>query len=160
MKLYADESTSPFAGCLPLIVQAPVVGVVHAVFLHQTIAGHANSLLTEQLVGVPLGASLLGALVGGSATIATWSVIGVLILAIVVVAEVTRRMFRPPIIEGDTASPLTGATAARLAGDLQFTTAVFAMFLPLAAVIYLTTTVLWTLVQRILLRRRYPLAAP
>jgi len=31
---------------------------------------------------------------------------------------------------------------------------------PLAAALYLTVTVVWTLVQRMLLRRRYPLPVP
>jgi YidC/Oxa1 family membrane protein insertase len=47
-----------------------------------------------------------------------------------------------------------------IAGALQFTTAVVAVFVPLAAVLYLTTTVVWTLVQRLVLRRRYPPADP
>ena len=41
---------------------------------------------------------------------------------------------------------------------LGFTTAVFAPFVPLAAALYLATTVAWTLVQRVVLRRRYPWA--
>lgn len=49
MKLYADEKASPFAGCLPVLIQAPIVGVIYSVFLHASIAGHANALLTEEL---------------------------------------------------------------------------------------------------------------
>jgi membrane protein insertase Oxa1/YidC/SpoIIIJ len=40
---------------------------------------------------------------------------------------------------------------------MHYLTAVFAAFVPLAAALYLTVTVIWTLVQRALLRRRYPL---
>ncbi|WP_374192233.1 hypothetical protein [Microbacterium sp. SD291] len=40
---------------------------------------------------------------------------------------------------------------------LHYLTAVFAVFVPLAAALYLTVTVMWTLVQRAVLRRRYPL---
>lgn len=58
-------------------------------------------------------------------------------------------------------SPLTGSAAspgipAGLLGLLQFATAVIATFVPLAAGIYLLTTVAWTLGQRLLLRRIYP----
>jgi YidC/Oxa1 family membrane protein insertase len=45
----------------------------------------------------------------------------------------------------------------RMFGTLHYLTAVFAVFVPLAAALYLTVTVVWTLVQRMLLRRRYPL---
>jgi YidC/Oxa1 family membrane protein insertase len=157
MKLYADEKTSPFAGCLPMLAQAPVVAIVYALFLHPAIAGHANTLLTQQLLGVPLGLSAFTAVTSG-ATLATAGVFAGVVAVIVVVAELTRRAFRPQIAEPMDASPLAGAGMARIAGVLQFTTAVFALFVPLAAALYLATTVAWTLVQRVVLRRRFPLA--
>lgn len=155
MKLYADEKTSPLAGCAPVLIQAPIVGVVYALFLYPVIAGHPNALLTDQLLGVPLGASLVGTMVGGTATGATALVFGILLLVIVVVAEVTRRVFRP--VDGGATDAAPGAeTVARMAGFLQFGTAVVAIFVPLAAALYLVVTVAWTLVQRIVLRRRFP----
>ena len=158
MKLYADEKTSPLAGCLPMLAQAPVIAVVYTLFLHTSIAGHTNALLAEQLLGVPLGASLVGVVATGAAAPATLAVFAGVIVVIVVVAEITRRAFRPPVGAGPDASPLAGADMARVAGALQFTTAVFAMFVPLAAALYLATTVAWTLAQRVVLRRIYPLA--
>jgi len=158
MKLYADEKTSPLAGCLPMLAQAPVIAIVYTLFLHTSIAGHANALLTEQLLGVPLGASLVGVVATGAAAPATLAVFAGVIVVIVVVAEITRRAFRPPVDAGPDASPLAGAGMARVAGALQFTTAVFAMFVPLAAALYLATTVAWTPVQRVVLRRIHPLA--
>jgi YidC/Oxa1 family membrane protein insertase len=159
MKLYADEKASPFAGCLPMLAQAPVVAIVYALFLHTAIAGHANALLAEQLFGVPLGTSLVGAVTAGGATASTWGVFAGVLALIVVVAELTRRAFRPSV-DGSAGpdSPLAGAGMARVAGLLQFTTAVFALFVPLAAALYLAVTVTWTLVQRLVLRRFYPLA--
>lgn len=157
MKLYADEGVSPLAGCLPLLAQAPVLGVVYALFAFAVIAGHPNALLAEQLAGVPLGTSLVVAVTGGGATFATVAVFAALIAVIVATAEVTRRRFRPPVVEGADASPAAAATG-RLVGALPFTTAAVAMFVPLAAALYLTTTVVWTLLQRLILRRRYPLA--
>ena len=62
MKLYADENASPFAGCLPLLIQAPIVGVIYALFVHARIAGAANDLLLQHVFGVPLGASAVGML--------------------------------------------------------------------------------------------------
>ncbi|WP_127473976.1 YidC/Oxa1 family membrane protein insertase [Microbacterium sulfonylureivorans] len=160
MKLYSDERTSPFAGCLPLLAQAPVIAVVYALFAYPTIAGHANGLLAEQLIGVPLGTSLVGAIASGTATAATFAVFGCLIAVIVIAAEITRRAFRPPAAVDADASPLAGPGMLRTMGALQFSTAVVALFVPLAAALYLATTVVWTLVQRMILRRRYPLATP
>lgn len=157
MKLYADENTSPFAGLLPVLAQAPIVGIIYALFLHSTIAGHPNALLTEQLARVPLGTSVVGSL--GTFDPATGVVFGILIAIMCVVAEITRRAFRPPVAAAADAdaSPLTSVGAQRVMGLLQYATAVVLLFVPLAAALYLTVTVAWTLVQRLLLRRRYPL---
>lgn len=153
LALYKAENASPLAGCLPLIVQGAVVGILYTLFLRPEIAGHSNELLTHDLFGAPLGTSLLSAIGGGldAATAAVWAVVLVLIL---VVAEITRRVFRPQVpAEGPLASPgMLGMMNA-----LHYLTAVFAVFVPLAAALYLVVTVTWTLVQRALLRRRYPL---
>lgn len=153
MMLYADEKASPFAGCLPVLIQAPVVGIIYALFLHTAIAGHPNNLLTEQLFGVPLGASLIGSIGSGSATWLVVAVFGVLILLIVAVAEITRRVLRPAPTAA--ASTPGGEGLLRVAGVLQFGTAVAAVFVPLAAGLYLLVTVAWTLAQRSILRRRF-----
>jgi len=156
MKLYRDENASPFAGCLPLLVQAPVVGVIYALFLHTTIDGSANALLSETLFGVPLGSSLFGSVAHSALDSTTALVLGAVVLLIAAVGELTRRMLRPP-------TPAEGAPLAagvtRLAGVLQFATAGIALFVPLAAGIYLLVTVAWTLIQRVVLRRRYPIGA-
>ena len=155
MKLYADEKASPFAGCTPVLIQAPVVGIIYTLFLHTVIAGHPNHLLTEEVFGVPLGASLVGSIASGSLTLPAVAVFGAVILLIVAVAEITRRLLRP----APPASATTpgGEGMLRLVGVLQFGTAVAAVFVPLAAGLYLLVTVAWTLAQRLILRRRFPI---
>ncbi|SFS17081.1 YidC/Oxa1 family membrane protein insertase [Microbacterium sp. cf046] len=154
MKLYADEKASPFAGCAPVLLQAPVVGIVYALFLHTVIAGHTNDLLAEELFGVPLGSSLIGSIGNGSLTLPAVAVFGVVILLIVAVAEVTRRLLRPD--PTTLASTPGGQRTLRWVGLLQFGTAVAAVFVPLAAGLYLLVTVAWTLAQRVILRRKFP----
>ena len=158
MQLYRDENTSPFAGCLPILIQAPIVGVLYAIFLHPVIAGHSNALLTETVYGVPLGSSLAGVLAAGATDASALVVFAVLVLLIAAVGETTRRLLRPapiPRVEGSAGSP--GAVIpAGLLGVLQFATAVVAIFVPLAAGLYLLVTVAWTLGQRLILRRMYP----
>lgn len=157
LALYRDEKTSPFAGMLPVLAQAPVVGLLYTLFIRPEIAGHPNDLLTHDLFGAPLGESLASAVFGGAATPATLAVFAVLLLVIVATAEVTRRVFRPAATDDD--SPMNSPAMQRVFGALHYLTAVFALFAPLAAALYLTVTVVWTLVQRMLLRRRYPLPA-
>lgn len=158
LQLYRDENVSPFAGLLPILAQAPVVGLVYAVFLHTTIAGHPNALLGETLFGVPLGSSLAGMIGAGTADLSSLAVFGTVILMIAAVGELTRRLLRPPMPERDPDSPIPAVPVALL-GALQFVTAVIAIFVPLAAALYLAVTVAWTLGQRLVLRRRYPLPA-
>ena len=159
MELYRAENTSPFAGILPVLAQAPVVGLLYTLFLRPEIAGHPNDLLTHDLFGAPLGTSLVSALTSGTATPSTFLVFGVLLAVMIAVAEVTRRVFRPVPVEGDD-SPLNSPAMLRVVSSLHYLTAVFAAFVPLAAALYLTVTVVWTLVQRVILRRRFPLPAP
>jgi len=153
MQLYRDENASPFAGFLPLLAQAPIVGLLYAVFLHPAIAGHANALLNASLFTVPLGTAFVPALWAGSLDSAMLAVFGVLLALICTVAEITRRVFRMPTPAGTPAPAGVGA----LVGVLQFVTAVVALFVPLAAGLYLLVTVTWTLVQRVILRRIHPL---
>lgn len=158
LELYRRENTSPFAGMLPVLAQAPVVGLLYTLFLRPEIAGHPNDLLTHDLFGAPLGTSVVSAVFGGTASPATLLVFGALAVIMLVVADISRRVFRPaPVPEGAEDSPLSSPAMLRVAGALHYLTVVFAAFVPLAAALYLTVTVVWTLVQRMLLRRRYPL---
>lgn len=155
LDLYRREKVSPFAGMLPVLLQAPLVGVLYAVFLHPTVAGHANSLLTHSLLGVPLSSSLAGAVGAAGVDPAVLLVTGGIVVAIAAVGELTRRLLRVPPPRAD-GSPVPTVPHGLL-GVLQFITAVVAVFVPLAAGIYLLITVVWTLGQRLLLRRIYPL---
>lgn len=155
MQLYRDENTSPLAGILPALVQAPIVGLIYAVFLHTSVAGHPNDLLTEHVLGVPLGTSLVGS--AGAFSVEAAVVFGILIALMAVVAEITRRVFRPTLPADPDASPLASAGVQRALGFLPYLSVVFAAFVPLAAAIYLAVTVTWTLGQHWILRRMYPL---
>lgn len=151
MQLYRDAGVSPVAGCLPVLAQAPVVGLLYAVFLHAQVAGHANALLAESVAGVPLGTSLLAAVTSGAADAMTVALLGGVIVVIAGAGELTRRFLRPP---QDPAAP---AWAGRLVAVLPFTTAIVALFVPLAAGLYLAVTSVWTFGQRWVLRRIYPI---
>jgi YidC/Oxa1 family membrane protein insertase len=77
MALYAAENASPLAGCLPLLLQAPVLSLIYGLFLLPTINGHENELLGHTLAGAPLGTSFATALTGGT------DPIGVLVSAVI-----------------------------------------------------------------------------
>lgn len=157
LELYRSENTSPFAGMLPVLAQAPVVGILYTLFIRPDIAGHPNELLTHDLLGAPLGTSLVHMLTVGPFSWPTLLVTAGLVLIMIVIADITRRVFTPQPVDD---SPLSSPGMLRVMNALHYLTAVFAVFVPLAAGIYLTVTVAWTLVQRVVLRRRYPLPEP
>lgn len=148
MALYRAENVSPTAGIVPMLLQAPVISIVYALFIRGTIGGHANALLASSIGGVPLGASL-------AATGITWP--GVLVFAgvllvVATVALLARRSARRLVV-----APVDAA-AARLGSVLSwlpFVTLIVASVVPLAAALYLATTTTWTLVERAILRRKY-----
>ena len=57
--LYKREGTSMFAGFGPLLLQWPFLSVMYLLFRSPTVGGTANTLLTHDLFGVPLGAHWL-----------------------------------------------------------------------------------------------------
>ena len=152
MELYTEEKASPLAGCLPTLIQAPIVSVVYALFILATINGHPNGLLTETLFQIPLGTSLFAFLGAGQA----WPGIAVylVLLAIIgVVAALQRRLAAAN--STPLADELTPAMAQMnsIVSWLPFLTVVFAAIVPLAATVYLTITTTWTLCERVVVRR-------
>jgi YidC/Oxa1 family membrane protein insertase len=83
-------------------------------------------------------------------------VFAVLIAALVVVAHLSRRAAQrvtlpAPAASGDPADQ--AALVARVAGVAPFLTVVAALFVPLAATLYLVVSSTWSLAERSLLRR-------
>lgn len=149
MALYKSERVSPTAGILPLLLQAPVISIVYALFIRGTIGGHANALLASTIGGVPLGASL-------AATGVTWP--GVLVFASLMVVIGTVAWLSRRVAQRIAIQPVDATTTASINSVLSwlpFITLIVAAVVPLAAALYLATTAAWTLVERALLRRRY-----
>src|SRR5258708_516613 len=53
--LYKREGTSMFAGFAPLLLQWPFLSVMYLLFRSPQVGGTANTLLSRDLFGVPLG---------------------------------------------------------------------------------------------------------
>ena len=148
LALYAAEKVSPFAGCLPVLAQAPVLTLVYALFASPQIAGAPNVLLAGELLGAPLGRHLAD-LAAGIAV--SDLVFAGLLAALVVVAVLARRaaLRQPPAVPA--AAAPSGLT--RALTFAPFITVIAAAFLPLAATLYLTVSAAWSLGERAVLRR-------
>lgn len=170
MELYAAEKSSPFAGILPALAQAPVLSLVYGLFVLAIINGHTNALLGMHLFGVPLGTSLVTFLGSGMPPLGL-IVFAALLLAIAATAWMSRRHALKvaadnPVVPPTSASASPSVTASgapalptapawlpSALSWLPFITVLFAAFVPLAATLYLAVTTAWTLVERALLRR-------
>jgi len=168
--LYAAENASPLAGCLPLLVQAPIVSIVYGLFVLGEINGHGNALLDGTLLGSPLGTSILTGVTGwGAAAGPAVLLVGGGVLAVLLAAQLlSRRLMLAQAATGAPA-PTPGATAvapgapaltpgaqAAMTGALSWLpliSVLFAAFVPLAAALYLTVSAVWGVSERALLWR-------
>jgi YidC/Oxa1 family membrane protein insertase len=158
MELYAEEKASPLAGCLPTLLQAPVLSVLYGLFVLASIDGHPNGLLTEHLLSVPLGTSLPSFLGAGAA----WPgvlVYLVLLAGIATVAVLSRAHSLRNAEPAAEDAPAGMQQVTRVLSWAPLMTVVFAALVPLAATLYLAVSTTWTLVERALLRRRLGAAA-
>ena len=150
-ELYRAENTSQFSGVLPALAHAPVLSVVYSLFVRNTIDGHANALLSQQLFAAPLGGSFVHLLAGGSVGILVFLA---LFCELAGVARTSRRIaLRLQLV--DTEAPASAVRITRALSWLPFVTIVFAAVVPLAAALYLAASATWTLGERMLLRRWY-----
>ena len=151
--LYQREGTGPFASVLPLLAQWPFLSVMYLMFRSATVNGAANKLLSDGLFSVPLGAHWLsGALFSGHDAV----FIGVLALLVALCwlsARLAKRSAPAP-------AAAQGQAAGLLTRVLPYVTVVFAAFAPLATVLYLLTTVAWTMGERSLFLHRTEPPAP
>jgi YidC/Oxa1 family membrane protein insertase len=162
--LYKREGTSVFAGFAPLLLQWPFLSVMYLLFRSPTVGGTANTLLTHDLLGVPLGAHWLS---GAGLASAQGAVFLGLFVLLAGLCWLSARLGRLMTAQATGTSPAAGAAGrpGLLVRALPYLTVVIAAFAPLAAGIYLLTTLAWSLAERMLYsrsagRKAGPLSAP
>jgi YidC/Oxa1 family membrane protein insertase len=157
------EGTSLFAGVLPLLAQWPFFSVLYRLFLTPVISGHPNALLSDQLLGVPLGSRWLAGAGPFSAHGAVFlGLFALLALVSWAAVRLARRFTAAAGAAGAAGAAAAGAPAAARPGGavgwltrvLPYLTIVIAAFVPLAAGLYLLTTTAWTAAERTVLMRR------
>jgi YidC/Oxa1 family membrane protein insertase len=140
--LYQREGTSLLAGIWPILAQWPFLSVMYLLFRSPRLAGGANQLLTHSLLGVPLGAHWLSGAALGAHGAVFLGVLAVLAGLCWLSARIARRMAPAP------AAARTPGAQRLISTVLPYATVVFAAFLPLAAGLYLVTTVAWSTGER------------
>jgi YidC/Oxa1 family membrane protein insertase len=132
--LHKNAGVSPLAGLGPMLAQAPFFIVWFRIF---TVPGTDGGLLADTFLGAALSSHL------------TWAFIPLLGVLAAVAAATAWRGRRVAAANGTPAPPAVFAA-------LPFLVLVSALFLPLAAVLYLATTTTWTLAESVALRRGLP----
>ena len=150
--LYRQEGTSMFASLTPLLVQWPFLSVMYLLFRSPLIAGKPNTLLGHDLLGVTLGSHWLSG--AGPASLQGGVFLGLFALLAGLCwlsSRLAQLMSSPAATDPKTPAPRgTGV----LVKALPYLTVVIAAFTPLAAGIYLLTSMGWSLVERRFFFRR------
>jgi YidC/Oxa1 family membrane protein insertase len=157
---YQREGGGLLLGCLPPLLQLPFFSVVYRLFLSGSVGGQPNRLLAHHLLSAPLGSNWLDA---GPLTAHGLVYLGLFALlalggwlSVRLASRATAAQSAVPAARAATTAQNRALTAVtRL---VPFTTVIIAMFVPLAAGLYLLTTTWWTLAERVMLRRRVQLA--
>ena len=156
--LYKREGTGMFAGFAPLLLQWPFLSVMYLLFRSPVVGGTPNTLLTRDLLRVPLGAHWLGAVGPVSAQGAVFLGVFALLAAL---CWLSARLSRVLTAQAGATAAVPAGGAGLLLKALPYLTVVIAAFAPLAAGIYLVTSLAWSLAERMLYRRKAgALAAP
>jgi YidC/Oxa1 family membrane protein insertase len=136
-ELYRAEQISPFAGCLPMLVQIPFFSVMYRLFTTP------DDLLDHTLFGVPLGLHI-----GNAHGVGQFAVFAVLEAALAAVGYVNYRRARRAAAEQTAPQP-----GSALLPYLSFASVAFALLVPVAAALYLVTTSVWSAAERAWLYR-------
>ena len=149
IELYRANGVSLVPGIGQSLAQIPVFFIIYRIFRSPSIAGHHNTLLSDQLFGVGLGSHLADALRAPVLIPGHLAVFALLLATIAAIATWSSVRMRKSAALDPTATPGTSTPAmTRLMAWLPFGTLITAAFLPLATGLYLATTSLWTVVER------------
>lgn len=163
LDLHRQEGVPLAPGCLSVLVQLPVFGMVYRLFTASEIAGRHNQLLDHAFLGTPLSAHLATADAGQR-----WVFLALIGLTLVVAAfaawQLRRHMAEDrallplptsarEVSEQQQAVADTMEQVTRVMPLLSFGTVLAVSALPLAAGLYLVTSSTWGLLERASLRR-------
>ncbi|MFF3322098.1 YidC/Oxa1 family membrane protein insertase [Streptomyces sp. NPDC002889] len=162
LELHTKEKVSPLAGCLPSLLQAPAFFLMYHLFSSGRIGGEPNSLLTHTLFDAPLGDRWADALTQGGAFGGAGLVYVALFVIVAAVATFNYRrsqqqMAAASMAGGQEQLPGMGAMV-KVMPLLSFATLVTVAVVPLAAALYVVTSMTWSAIERAFLYRDMPTA--
>ncbi|WP_447041989.1 YidC/Oxa1 family membrane protein insertase [Streptomyces sp. DSM 118878] len=173
MELHRKEKVSPLSGCLPSLFQLPAFFLLYHLFSSSRIGGEANALLGHTLGTAPLGDRWTDALAEGGVFGAQGLVYLVLFAIVTAVATFNYRRTKQQMAStqqtastqqpqaggnGDPQMPGMGAMM-KVMPLMSFMTLFTVAVVPLAAALYVVTSMTWAAVERAFLYRDVPAGA-
>jgi YidC/Oxa1 family membrane protein insertase len=147
--LYKREGTSLFAGFTPLLLQWPFLSVMYLLFRSPQVGGQVNTLLSRDLFGVPLGSHWLSGPFGAASLASVHGAVFLGLFALLaVLCWATARLGRQLAAGAAQAALAPAGGGGLLLKAVPYLTVVIAAFAPLAAGIYLVTSLAWSLAER------------
>jgi YidC/Oxa1 family membrane protein insertase len=159
MKLYQETGTNPFASCLPLLLQAPVLYALFHV-LRTAAKDTAIGLLTASAARSLANGEIFGAKISDSFTGADSVHVQVLTAALVVIMTATTFITQRQLMAKNMPeSAMSGPYAQQQKMLLYVLPVVFAVggiAFPIGVLLYWTTSNLWTMGQQFYVIRNNP----
>ncbi len=170
LALHKEEQVPMAPGCLSMLIQLPVFGMVYRLFTAPELAGRHNQLLDHTFLGVPLSERMAAA-----APDQRWVFLALIGLTLAVAAFAAWQMRRhmaedraaqqalQPAKKLSAQEQQLAATmerATRVMPLMSFMTVMAVASVPLAAGLYLVTSSTWGLLERASLRRVRRATAP
>ncbi|GHH37577.1 YidC/Oxa1 family membrane protein insertase [Streptomyces umbrinus] len=171
LELHAKEKVSPLSGCLPSLFQLPAFFLLYHLFSNSQIGGEANSLLAHQLFAAPLGGRWADALGDGGVLGGAGLVYLALFVIVTAVATFNYRRTKRMMAASASVTPVTGGAQGeqqvpglgaitKVMPLMSFLTLFTVAVVPLAAALYVVTSTTWSAIERAVLYRDMPGAAP
>ena len=159
MKLYKDTGTNPFASCLPLLIQMPIFLVLFRL-VNNAAHNHAKGLLSISDVAHFSNARIFGARLAdtfnGSHDTSVKILAAVLVVAMCATTFLTQRQLMAKNMPADAMSGQYAQQQKMLLYVLPFVFAISGIAFPIAAMLYWTTSNLWTMGQQFYVIRNSP----
>ena len=148
MKLYKDTGTNPFASCLPLLIQMPIFLVLFRL-VNGAARGTAHGFLSSDDVAHFASAKIFGARLAdtfnGTHDISVKVLAAVLVVAMCATTFFTQRQLMAKNMPAEAMQGQYAQQQKILLYVLPFVFAISGIAFPIAAMLYWTTSNLWTM---------------
>jgi len=159
MKLYKDTGTNPFASCLPLLIQMPIFLVLFRLVnkaAHDEAKGFLSAADVHRFADAKIFGARLADTFNGSHDVSVKILAAVLVVAMCATTFITQRQLMAKNMPAEAMQGQYAQQQKILLYVLPFVFAISGIAFPIAAMLYWTTSNLWTMGQQFYVIRNSP----